>query len=299
MQGWNEAVALYLRSQKAGGAPVTTLNTRRQHLNHMAARIGCGPWEVDGETLTLWAADQTWARETRRGRRSTFRSFYGWAHERGLIDTNPALALPKVKPGEPEPRPCPDRVYHEALMRARPRERLILRLGAEIGMRRAEVSQVHSDDLIEDMVGWSLLVHGKGLKRRTVPLTDGVAYDLRALPPGFAFPGNIDGHLSPRWVGKIVTNLMPGRWTMHTLRHRFATRTYSVDRDVFTVQELLGHASPATTRRYVAVSREGLRSTVNAAAGDLAPVVSLAGRRRPVAVKSSLTAESRTGRAAL
>lgn len=290
MGTWDEAIAGYLRSLRAGGAPATTLETRRQHLSHMAMRIGCGPWEVDGETLTLWAADQAWARETRRGRRSTFRSFYGWAHERGLIETNPALALPKVKAGEPEPRPCPDRVYHEALMSAGPRERLILRLAAEIGMRRAEVAQVHTDDLIEDLVGWSLRVHGKGLKNRTVPLTDGVAVDLLALPSGYAFPGNIDGHLSARWVGKIVTRLMPGRWTMHTLRHRFATRAYSVDRDVFTVQELLGHASPATTRRYVAVPRDGLRATVQAASSEPAPIVSLEERRRQAAARTPVRA---------
>lgn len=53
---------------------------------------------------------------------------------------------------------------------------------------------------------------------------------------------------------------------MHQLRHRFATRAYSVDRDVFTVQELLGHASPATTRRYVLVPRSALRATVKAVA---------------------------------
>lgn len=282
--GWAAAIEAYLRTQKAGGAPATTLATRQQHLQHMARRIGAEPYEVDGEELTLWAADQTWGRETRRGRRSTFRSFYGWAHKRGHVEVDPSLELPKVKAGEATPRPAPDRVYHEALIAARPRERLILRLAAEMGMRRAEVAQVHSDDLIEDLVGWSLVVHGKGLKPRTVPLTDGVATDLRALDAGYAFPGKDNGHLSARWVGKIVTTLMPGRWTMHTLRHRFATRAYSVDRDVFTVQELLGHASPATTRRYVAIPNDSLRSTVNAAAGDGAPVVSLADRRRPFAI---------------
>ncbi|SEM73113.1 tyrosine-type recombinase/integrase [Cryobacterium luteum] len=262
---WLAVIDRYLIHQRAGGSPETTISTRRQHLQHLARRIECGPWQVTGDLLLEWTGAQTWARETRRGRRSTFRSFYGWAHGRGLITVNPAIDLPRVNASEPTPRPAPDRVYHEALLHAGPRDRLILRLGAEIGMRRGEVAVVHSDDLVEDLVGWSLLVHGKGLKNRTVPLTEGVSIDLRNLPAGWAFPGSVDGHLSPRWVGKIVTQLMPGKWTMHTLRHRFATRAYSVDRDVFTVQTLLGHASPATTRRYVQLDQAQLRRTVVAA----------------------------------
>lgn len=262
---WRASIDYYLTNQRSGGAPETTLNTRRQHLQHLARHIEAQPFDVTGDDLLAWTGAQAWARETRRGRRSTFRSFYGWAHARDLIATNPALLLPQVKAGEAVPRPCPDRVYHEALLRARPRDRLILRLAAEIGMRRGEVAQVHSDDLTEDLVGWSLLVHGKGLRNRVIPLTEGVAVDLRGLPPGYAFPGAEDGHLSARWVGKVSTTLLPGRWTMHTLRHRFATRAYSVDRDVFAVQTLLGHASPATTRRYVQIPNDTLRRTVLAA----------------------------------
>lgn len=59
---------------------------------------------------------------------------------------------------------------------------------------------------------------------------------------------------------------MPEGWTLHTLRHRFATRAYSIDRDLLAVQTLLGHASPVTTRRYVAVGEDRLRATVLAVA---------------------------------
>lgn len=151
-------------------------------------------------------------------------------------------------------------------MKASPRERLMLRLAGEMGMRRAEVAAVHTSDLFEDMVGWSLVIHGKGQKDRIVPCPPRIVTALRALPAGYAFPGDDDGHLSPRWVGKLVTNLLEGDWTMHKLRHRFATKAYGIDRDTFTVQELLGHASPATTRLYVRVPNEALRRTVEAVA---------------------------------
>lgn len=98
-----------------------------------------------------------------------------------------------------------------------------------------------------------------------LPLPHDLAAELRGLPAGYAFPGN--DHLSPRWVGKLVADAMPDAWTMHSLRHRFATRAYAVDRDVFAVQELLGHASPTTTRAYVLVDRKRLRATVDRANG--------------------------------
>jgi integrase len=191
----------------------------------------------------------------------------------GLTDVDAAAALPRVKSKPGVARPAPDRVYLEALMRSKPRTRLYLRLAAELGLRRAEIAQVHSDDLIEDLVGWSLLVHGKGNRERVVPLTPGIAAELRTLGVGFAFPGDRDGHVSPEWVGKQASRAMEGKWTIHTLRHRFAARTYAIDADLFVVQELLGHASPATTRRYVprASAAKARRIVLAAAGADSVP----------------------------
>ncbi|MET0725937.1 MAG: tyrosine-type recombinase/integrase [Leifsonia sp.] len=142
----------------------------------------------------------------------------------------------------------------------------MLRLAHDAGLRRREIAMLHSDDMFEDLDGWSLRVHGKGDKERDVPLTLRLGFDLRALGHGYAFPGQIDGHLSPRRVGELAVDVLPSPWTIHTLRHSFATRAYGVDSDLFVVQELLGHASPATTRIYVQVRSERLRSTVAAIA---------------------------------
>jgi integrase len=105
-------------------------------------------------------------------------------------------------------------------------------------------------------------VHGKGSKVRLIPLPASVAADLRLLPDGFAFPGGDCGHLSARWVGRIIRELLGEGYTMHGLRHRFATMAYQTDRDVFTLQAMLGHASPETTRRYVQVPSDAMRRMV-------------------------------------
>lgn len=262
---WLDAIAEYLLYLQAGGSPETTRATRRHHL----VRVGRDlrhPWDTTPAELIEWFAVQDWARETRRSVRGTLRSFYRWAVQTGHTSTDLGALLPVVKASSPNPRPVPDDVYVRALMTASPREQLMLRLAAEMGMRRAEVATVNSRNLIEDLEGWSLVVLGKGDRERVVPVPKSLAVELRALPRGWAFPGDDHGHLSPRWVGTIVGRLLPEGWTMHKLRHRAASRWYDLERDVFTVQDLLGHASPATTRHYVAVRNDSLRRTVEGAA---------------------------------
>jgi integrase/recombinase XerC len=263
---WAHAIAEYLTAQRAGGAPSTTCNTRRQHLQHLARRVSVGPWSLTGSELVAYCGEQEWMPETRRSRRTTFRSFYAWAATAGHVEVSTALALPKVKPGQARPRPTPERVYETALTRSDDRLKLILRLAHDAGLRRSEIAVVHSSDLFEDLTGWSLRVHGKGRRTRDVPLTPRLALELRTLPPGWAFPGADGGHLSPRWVGKLATSVLPDEWTLHTLRHSFGTRVYA-HADLAVAQDLLGHASPATTRIYVQVPNERLRSAVLAAAG--------------------------------
>lgn len=265
---WSAAIAGYLAAQRAAGAPATTVYARRQQLENLARHLGVrDPWLVEPGELVTWVGERDWARETRRGRRTTFRSFWAWGVAHRLTSSNPAAALPGVRPAQPSPRPVPDRVFKAALARADERGKLILRLAAEAGLRRAEIAQVHSRDITEDLLGWSLVVHGKGDKPRVVPLTPRLALELRRLPEGYAFPGDDHGHLSPRWVGKIAVRLLPGDWTLHKLRHRAATHWYRESGgDVLAIQALLGHARADTTRSYVWIEDTRLRSIVDAAA---------------------------------
>ncbi|WP_241008043.1 site-specific integrase [Mycobacterium kubicae] len=99
-------------------------------------------------------------------------SFFGWAHADGRIESDPSRELPTVSPAAPTPRPAPDRVYRAALMAAGPRVMLMLRLAAELGLRRAEVAQVSTSDLTEAFDGYQLRVHGKGGKIRVLPCSD-------------------------------------------------------------------------------------------------------------------------------
>jgi integrase/recombinase XerC len=265
---WEAAIRGWLdHAQGLDPAPAaTTLRTRREHLQRAGRCLGGDPWRITGPQLVSWFEAQPWATETRRGHRATHRAFWGWAVEAGHVEVSPARGLPRIQPSPPRPKPTPDRAYSIALAAASPLHRLMVRLSAEVGMRRAEVAQAHTRDLVEDLEGWSLLVHGKGGRTRLVPLPRALAVELRRQPEGYLFPGSDNGHLSPRWVGKVVGRLLPDGYTMHCNRHRFATRTHQAENDLVVVQELLGHANINTTRAYVAVDRSKLRRAVETAA---------------------------------
>jgi integrase len=139
----------------------------------------------------------------------------------------------------------------------------MLRLANELGMRRGEVAQVHPEnDLVRDLVGWSLLVHGKGSRNRVLPLPADLAEVLRAAPSGYLFPSPTGTHLTPHWVGTLVSRALQDGTTMHQLRHLCATEVHDQTHDLRLVQTLLGHASLATTQRYVAVDDSKVREAI-------------------------------------
>jgi integrase/recombinase XerC len=72
-------------------------------------------------------------------------------------------------------------------------------------------------------------------------------------------------------VTVAISRMMPPGYTMHSLRHLFATRACRGSRTA--VQMLLGHASVATTERYTAVDDDEIRAAMEAAsvAGHCAP----------------------------
>lgn len=88
---------------------------------------------------------------------------------------------------------------------------------------------------------------------------------------GWAFPGQDNGHLSPMHVSKLAAAALPGHWTLHALRHRYATRVYQAERDLLITQRLLGHASVETTQRYAEPPESALIAARDAAALPASP----------------------------
>ncbi|MBT9607589.1 MAG: tyrosine-type recombinase/integrase [Microbacterium sp.] len=224
------------------------------------------PWDVKTNDILDWFADQQWSRETVRLRRSAVRAFYRWARLTKRTKKNPAKDLPIVPMQRSVPRPAEEDDVRRTIRTAGERERLAIELAAGLGLRCGEIALLHSSDLRERDGQWWLRVQGKGARERMLPVPESIATALRSRGSGYVLPGQISGHISPQYLSKLVNAALPAGVTMHQLRHRFATVAYEKTHDTFVVQKLLGHASPATTQGYVALTDLSLRSAVEAVA---------------------------------
>ncbi len=211
---------------------------------------------------------------------SAVRSFHRFLLREGVTERDPAagVAQPRLPRSLPRPLPVDDvRRLLEAPEESSPtgvRDRAILELLYGSGLRISELTGMDVDDI--DLEEGSLRVLGKGGKEREVPLgsfgRDAVsAYLTRGRPAlatgasrGALFLNARGGRLSrqscARLLGRYVRLAgIDRRVTLHTLRHSFATHLLEGGADVRVVQELLGHASVATTQIYTLVTARHLR----------------------------------------
>lgn len=274
---WVEPVESFETWCRSAGRSAQTISTRRSHLRHFSQQVA-DPWAVTSDQLTAYLANADWRPETRRSNRASLRVFYRWAEETGRIPRSPAEKLPSVLTPHTLPRPVPDDVIAQALWAADDRTRLAIMLAAYAGLRRTEIARLHTSEIAAD----HLMIVGKGGKHRRVPLHPDLAEALRVevgrrergehgtgwrgrfvSVPGYLFPSDhYPEPMTAAHLGGLISDALPGTWTAHTLRHRFATRAYAAQRDLRAVQELLGHTKPETTARYAAVPDGALTAAV-------------------------------------
>ena len=245
--------------------------------------------KVDLRALRSWLAKQHTlghARSTLQRRAAAARVFFAWAHETGCVTTDPAANLRSPKSIRVLPptleQATAARMLDEAIATAREtggpvaaRDVALLELLYSTGIRVSELCGLNVDDL--DRQRSVVRVFGKGSKERTVPV--GVPA-VRAVEAWLAtarpqlitgdsgpamFLGERGKRIDPRVVRRIVhrsLRLTEGAPDLgpHGLRHAMATHLLEGGADLRSVQEMLGHASLATTQIYTHVTNERLRA---------------------------------------
>jgi integrase/recombinase XerD len=151
------------------------------------------------------------------------------------------------------------------------RNRAILELMYSSGCRVSEVAQLDLDEMVQG--GW-VRIRGKGSKERLVPVGSFAqraidAYLVRSRPLLSAkaggpalFLNQRGSRLSRQSIWEIIQSAGQAcglSVSPHSLRHSFATHLIEGGADVRVVQELLGHASVATTQIYTLVTIDTLR----------------------------------------
>ncbi len=269
-------------------------------LDHLHRLGGRSVGDLDLSTLRGWLGvlrNRGAARSTVARRAAALRTFTAWACRTGLAPTDPGQRLASPRPHRTLPpvlavdeaaalMDVPTRAAAAAATAADTepdrgtalalRDRLILELLYATGIRVSELVGLDVDDV--DRGRRVVRVLGKGAKERTVPY--GIAAE-RALDdwltrgrPELAVQGSgaalVLGargrRIDQRAVRSVVHRRLaavPGAPDLgpHGLRHSAATHLLDGGADLRTVQELLGHASLATTQIYTHVSVERLRQT--------------------------------------
>lgn len=246
--------------------------------------------------FSSWAADHA-AASVRRAH-SAWSSFFDFLVAEGVVEGNPMAAIPKPKTPSSLPRSirAPDaigrllRAAAEPDRRARDpwpaRDLALVATFCVTGIREAEAAGLSLGSLAGEAGARRMEVRGKGAKVRPVPIDDSLDAVIGTYLAERAarFPRHdMDHPATPLFVdvrGRRMTvdqirylveklyvragirAQVPAGALVHALRHTFATAALEAGADVVELQELLGHASLETTRRYLSATAQGLRHVI-------------------------------------
>ncbi len=233
-----------------------------------------------------WLSDLGYVRRSIARKLSTLRGFLSWLVRKGVLQADPLPRRGVMKLDSRLPRflsqdeaarlvLAPDT---SAPLGAR--DRAMLELIYAAGLRVSEVRDLNVGNV--DLASREVRVTGKGSKQRAVLIGEAarsaLAIYLNEVRPKLEgrdsdnalFLNRYGGRLSQRSIQAKVrryaarVGLGTGVHT-HTLRHSFATHLLEGGADLRVVQELLGHASPATTQIYTHVTASEAKAVYLAA----------------------------------
>ena len=283
---WGTLTAEYRRHlETERGLSPNTIRAYRADLAGMAASVPVPPGRVTLAHLRSWLADQVDSGAepaTLQRRVSCARGFFAWAHGEGLIPSDPATRLraprrPRTLPEVPTEAQVSDAIASLAAAAAAGdpialRDVALVELLYASGLRISEACGLGLRDV--NFENSTVRVLGKGDKERTVPMGAPARRALGAWlavrdrvagpdSPPRLFLGARGGGLDPRVARRVVHAATAAGGSSvgpHALRHAMATHMLAGGADLRSVQELLGHASVATTQRYTHVTNERLRA---------------------------------------
>jgi site-specific recombinase XerD len=296
-----DAIEAWLVNLGAAKPSPATLAAYRRDVQGIASRLGALEDLGDLADLGLadlgrpalraafasWAGDHA-AASVRRAH-SAWSSLFDFLVADGILDGNPMAAVPKPKAPVVLPRSI------------RARDLAVVATFCVTGIREAEAVGLDLGSVSGEPGARHLEVRGKGGKARPIPIDPVLDNVLSAYQQerGARFPKqDLDHPATPLFVdvrGRrmsvdqvryLVERLyvragirsqVPAGALVHALRHTFATAALEAGADVVELQELLGHASLETTRRYLSATGQGLRHVIQAHPSQAALRASVAG----------------------
>jgi integrase/recombinase XerD len=268
-----ELLDRWVMAMRAAGNAPRTITARRQTIELAARRTGQQPAEFTADALAefLAALPSAGTRATYYG---TLRSWFVWLVEIEELRTdNPMRKLRRPREPRRRPRPITDEQLRRILASGiRSRTRTWVLLASYQGLRVHEIAKLRGEDV--DLIAGTLHVLGKGGSDEVLPLHPVIAFEAANYPRrGWWFPSyeayGRDGEpVLSATVSITISRAMDRAGvnaTAHQLRHWFGTSTLrAAGGNLRVAQELLRHASVATTALYTQVDDTERRAAIMA-----------------------------------
>ncbi|MBI4643352.1 MAG: tyrosine-type recombinase/integrase [Deltaproteobacteria bacterium] len=248
------------------GRPPTTQKAYAYEVQGVLAAVGKPLAQITlGDLQSYFSTLESLAPASRARAINAVKSLFSFAQRIGYLHFNPAAAVqgPKIKNTLAERILSEAQVHRLLALEPHPRNRVLLRLMYAAGLRVSEVCGLKWRDMQERQEGaGQITIFGKGGKTRVVLLSPETWTEVLALKgEGGAdapvFPSRKGkGHLHPSQVKRIIQAAaeragIAAPVSPHWLRHAHASHALDRGAPIHLVQATLGHASVATTGRYL------------------------------------------------
>ncbi len=281
----------YLRYER--GYSPCTLEAYSKDLSQFAEYVkayregGFEPAEIDADLVRNWIVflmDEKHSPRTVGRKLSSLKSFFKFLRKMGRVPADPTRLIQAPKCAKPLPCFVKDKDM-ESLLDGENfgadfegmRDRLILELLYDTGVRRSELVGIRETDIDYDAM--VIKVTGKRNKQRLIPFAEG----LKNLMLAYKRVRNEQGVERSEWlfagkggcplstavvynvVRKYLSNIpMLAKRSPHVLRHSFATSMLNNGAELTAVKDLLGHSSLASTSVYTHTTFEELKKVYHA-----------------------------------
>lgn len=264
-----EKMAVYLAAKKIEGLSQITLTGYRYELNMLNQVINKNTIDITSNDLRYYLStfDQL-ALSSIASKVWKLKSFFGWLHREEIINRDPSAKLraPTVDNMLVKTLTVEEfEMMREACETLR--ERTLIECLYTTGCRLSEMANMNISDV--NMFSKKAKVFGKGRKERIVFFNVKALYyfkkymksrndDCEALFVTYRKPyRRVSGRSIQDEVDTIATRAKISHpVTPHWFRRTMATRMLETGASIATVQDILGHASPETTRRYLNITEE-------------------------------------------
>jgi integrase/recombinase XerC len=238
--------------------------------------------QVDHNALRSWVvhlSEQGLKASSINRKIATLKSFYKFLLKKGIIKVNPALRIKPMK----TPKRTPTFVEEGAMQQlldeiefpntfAGMRDRLVLELLYQTGMRESELIQLKEQDI--DFLQSTIKVKGKGNKERIIPISTHLVHLLKQYfvfkkkkfenSSPYVILSNKGEQAYPLLLYRIVQRYLTmvnhkEKKSPHVLRHTFATHLLNRGAELNAIKDILGHSSLSATQIYTHNSLERLK----------------------------------------